>query len=128
MEDLNLCEILKDAPKGMKLYSPLFGEVELLGIKDDIYGKYYENGECMLFPSRDNRDWSQFEPKPEYNFKPFDRVLVRDKDVQKWRARLYAFYYEEGYYKHHCTDGCGYMQCIHYKGNEELCNTTNKPK
>ena len=28
-EKLNLVEILKDCPKGTKLYSPIFGEVEL---------------------------------------------------------------------------------------------------
>lgn len=34
-ENINLVEILKDCPKGTKLYSPIFGEVEFLGIKKD---------------------------------------------------------------------------------------------
>ena len=82
-ENLDLTVLLKDCPKGTKLYSPLFGEVEFLGIKEDTYpinikasngdntrmlpnGKYAEGGEVMLFPSKDNRDWSTFQvPKPE---------------------------------------------------------------
>ena len=89
-ENLNLVEILKDCPKGTKLYSPLFGEVEFEKIKDGIYpiavktktnpieGECIEqirtfsssgilclsfNGECVLFPSKDQRDWSKFRPK-----------------------------------------------------------------
>lgn len=78
---LNLIEILKDVPKGTKLYSPLYGELSFIGINMDIiypievndeYGEYksfdeegkyfkkYHNTECILFPSKDNRDWSTF--------------------------------------------------------------------
>lgn len=31
---MNIAEILKDAPKGTKLYSPLFGEVKLQSVSD----------------------------------------------------------------------------------------------
>ena len=89
-ENLNLVEILKDCPKGTKLYSPLVGEVELCKIEEGympaisvkpsetekalncppliltIYadGQYFLNlnGECMLFPSKVQRDWSKFTP------------------------------------------------------------------
>lgn len=102
-ENLNLVEILKDCPAGTKLYSPIFGDVELeeVYINDDksypirvkirkttfnsfsedgrIYREY--NGECMLFPSREQRDWSKFKPKkPKFDPKtlqPFDKVLVK---------------------------------------------------
>ena len=78
-ENLNLVEILKDCPEGTKLYSTVFGEVEFESINDIIGpivvttntgsaecfttdGKMYTyyNGECLLFPSRDQRDWSKF--------------------------------------------------------------------
>jgi len=81
-ENLDLTKILKDCPKGTKLYSPIFGNVTLDDIiencddypimvntdTDDGYdsftkdGKLYDtyDGECMLFPSKDNRDWSTF--------------------------------------------------------------------
>ena len=35
-ENLNLVEILKDCPKGTKLYSPIVGEVELKCINNDF--------------------------------------------------------------------------------------------
>lgn len=82
---LNLCEILKDCPKGTKLYTPLYGICSLYSVNDKfvivnyigpaniIYNKtFFPNGainklcdECLLFPSKDNRDWSTFKPKKE---------------------------------------------------------------
>lgn len=76
--NINIAEILKDCPKGTKLYSPAFGEVEFIGIdpvmKEIVCnacsngyqrtflsdGAYSDGGECMLFPSKDQRDWSKF--------------------------------------------------------------------
>lgn len=73
---LNIAEILKDKPKGTKLYSPLFGDVYLLGIYDNIIrlkyheeivtffsdGRYYNypESEPLLFPSKEMYDWSKF--------------------------------------------------------------------
>ena len=86
-ENLNLVEILKDCPKGTKLYSSVFGEVELDHIDTSCYnypiiirlkgeeghesltseGKMFVDydGECVLFPSREERDWSKFNPKKD---------------------------------------------------------------
>lgn len=73
---MSLAEILKNCPKGMKLYSPIYGEVEFtevsivtgsIGCKTSngitrFYpdGTYYKGGECMLFPSKEQRDWDEF--------------------------------------------------------------------
>ena len=79
---INIAEKLKDCPKGTKLYSPLCGDCELLytinsttdmiyvasldGEKYptfNIFGQYYTdmpNSECLLFPSKNNRDWNTF--------------------------------------------------------------------
>ena len=103
-ENLNLVEILKDCPKGTKLYSTIYGDVELVGVylKDDAYpieikigegsdmicdftndGRLLGDfpGECTLFPSKEQRDWSKFKPKkPKFDPKtlqPFDKVLVK---------------------------------------------------
>ena len=101
-ENLNLVEILKDCPKGTKLYSPIFGEVEFNCIyKDDTIecenecGVWYFNIDgtitignvksqiIMLYPSKDQQDWSKFKVKsnkPKFDpqtLKPFDKVLVR---------------------------------------------------
>ena len=102
-ENINLCEILKDCPKETKLYSILHGEVKYVGINDkslykvefksedgEIFGVTldgrhlsYFNGECILLPSKDQRDWSKFiapwykkekfDPK---TLKAFDKVLA----------------------------------------------------
>ena len=101
-ENLNLVEILKDCPKGTKLYSTIFGEIKFGFIEDNsIYpivlillnggheyltsdGKLYETfgGECILFPSKDQRDWSNFKPKqPKFDPKtlnPFDKVFTNE--------------------------------------------------
>lgn len=87
---INIAEKLKNCPKGTKLYSSLFGKVELLSVDDDCdfpitvridekkekacftkegcYHSCYSDAECVLFPSSKMRDWNKF-------FKPGD-VLV----------------------------------------------------
>ena len=73
---MNLAKILKNCPKGMKLYSPIYGEIEFtevsiitggIGCKINgctVYfnsdGSYFSGGECMLFPSKEQRDWNEF--------------------------------------------------------------------
>ena len=113
-EKLNLLEILKDCPKGTKLYSPLFGEVNLDYIDFDAkefpiavkskYGHHYftqtgrydscKGKECLLFPSKDQRDWSKFKvKKPKFDpktLKPFDRVLQFDTFESIWACDFYS--------------------------------------
>ena len=75
-KELNLAELLKDCPKGTKFYCLVEGEVEFRGIdKDGIdiigaefnyvpldhFGRYCGKGECVLFPSKENRDWNNFQ-------------------------------------------------------------------
>lgn len=70
---MNIAEILKYCPEGTKLYSTVFGKVELykvykgkIAIKIPyilplfLDGKYRKDGECVLFPSKDQRDWKKF--------------------------------------------------------------------
>lgn len=140
---MNIAEILKDCPKGTKLYSPVYGEVKLLyldynskypivteidngcSISFTLFGRLYanHNGECMLFPSKDNRDWSTFKvPKKEYNFKPFDRVLVRDGYTSNvWSATLFS--HKEGN-RIITIDHETWEQCIPFEGNEQLLGTS----
>ena len=100
-ENLNLVEILKDCPKGTKLYSTVFGEVEFDYIENDSsnpinvkssYGIRYNftiggelyfiyNGECTLFPSREQRDWSKF-TAPWYK-KEGDTIACLEKQRDK---------------------------------------------
>ena len=75
---LNIANILKDKPSGTKLYADAFGELKLERVKvnevDAIYtknktstlycfyndGKYNKNGEPILVPSKEMRDWNKF--------------------------------------------------------------------
>ena len=60
-------------------------------------------------------------------FKPFDKVLVRDKDTDTWEADIYLGYNEEDrYYRYKCTS-MNYQFCIPYEGNEYLLGTTDSP-
>lgn len=82
-EKLNLAKLLSSCPKGTKLWSPLFGEVTFEFVEkrnvgapivltspdgsscrfgeDGTYYQGYEDAECLLFPSKNCRDWSKFE-------------------------------------------------------------------
>lgn len=101
LQDLNLVEILKDAPKGTKLYSPLFDKEVVLDKVDgdkihiltkesnkfgyDFYerGNFFrDEGECLLFPSKENRDWSTFKIESKA-FQVGDHVKEKDSDNEK---------------------------------------------
>lgn len=232
---INIAEILKDCPKGMKLYSPIYGEVELSQICKDCYnfpiivetviggsrsftkeGRLhlnYPDAECILFPSSEMRDWTKFfkrgdvvwceddmyaifegwanddytkfnttinfhvfgasfdkenvcdtvcfvkasdverevfianaertlkgkynpetlqvEPvKPKCQFKPFDKVLVRNENNQEWLPGFFHMF--DGDWNHpycimnlHHLSDYAYKQCIPYEGNEHLLGTTD---
>ena len=94
---INIAEILRDMPKGTKLYSPLFGKCELVdtytGEGDEPIrvepfcggvsrtfsskGRYferYQDAECLLFPSAKMRCWDKF-------FKRGDVVVDEDLET-----------------------------------------------
>ena len=82
VENINIVEILKDKPQGTKLYSSACGKCKLEEVDDksfkisfynskfgfmnggegylDKNGKLYDDGECIIFPSKEMRDWSKF--------------------------------------------------------------------
>lgn len=89
---INIAEILKDSPKGTKLYSPICGEVKFNEIdidnerhpialkssrgtinfaEDGRFCTLYDTAECLLFPSTKMRDWSKF-------FKKGDVVYIKE--------------------------------------------------
>ena len=150
----DLTEILKDCPEGTKFYSTIFGDVEFMCITDigsysivlkarddykvcvDSEGKYLGiyNGECILFPSRDQRDWSKFKApwrkKERFDpktLKPFDRVLARDDDSDYWSCQLFSYIVED---EVECPYACVsnfYNQCIPYNDEtKHLVGTTEE--
>lgn len=56
--------------------------------------------------------------------KPFDKVLVRDNDKQKWTVDYFSFADKEQVYPFICV-GHYVSQCIPYNGNEHLLGTTD---
>ena len=77
-------------------------------------------------PKKDNATYKKVSDKLEHKFQPFEKVLVRDSDTDKWVADLYGLENEEDQYKHWCVSGrCVY--CIPYEGNEHLLGTTDNP-
>ena len=145
-ENIDLTKILKDCPKGWKFWSPLFGEVKFYRILYSIIeiecvslhrivelnltGKYLievseNNGtcfssECLLFPSKDQRDWSKF-TAPWYKkekfdpktFQPFDKVIVRNYSSSVWNVDFYSCKYANSEYSYGCV-GDSYIYCIPY--------------
>ena len=150
-ENLNLIEILKDCPKGTKLYSTIYGDVEFESINEDkshpiivridddhterfsADGKIYSfyDGECILFPSREQRDWSKFKvKKPKFDPKtlqPFDKVLVQCGKSESWKVQLFSHIIEdEKLYPYVCV-AYNYEYCIPYNDDtKHLVGTTDK--
>ena len=91
---IDIYEILNDVECGTELYTPMCGNVELRYLQDNKEeaeaiitntndgseytfnknGKYVEEGEVLLFPSKEMRDWSKF-------FKKGDVLVHRDCDI-----------------------------------------------
>ena len=141
-ENIDLTKILDGCPKGTEFYSTTYGMVEFIRLDFSsiypilvsltssgvgcftkggrIFSSYY--GECTLFPSKDQRDWSKFvrfwdKPKKEKFdvniLQPFDKVLVRDQNGQNWRADLFS-HVDNNF---HMVVGSYYwIQCIPYNG------------
>lgn len=60
--------------------------------------------------------------KTEYQFKPFEKVLVRNYEDTAWRAGLFSHIREDD--KRYVTSCPTWKYCIPYEGNESLLGTT----
>lgn len=109
--NINIAEILKDCPKGMKLYSPICGKVEFNEIdidnerhpialkscrgtinfaEDGHFCAAYDTAECMLFPSSKMRDWTKFFKRGDVVRSIDDRTLAVFKG---WGSNDYTSFY-----------------------------------
>ena len=103
--NLDLCELLKDCID-MEFYMPHYGVSKLIYIDFDWQkgrylrfqlvrgeitvssnGKYVDDGEICVFPSKDQRDWSLFVPPwiPQKG----ERVWVSYDGATEWHARYF---------------------------------------
>lgn len=149
-QKLNLCEILKDCPERWKFWSPLLGNVKLHYVcKDGIRVRTAEHTswklnqdgtvtigastspEIMLYPSREQRDWSKF-TAPWYKkekfdpktLKPFDSVLVYG-EYEGWFCTIFS-HIGVGEYPYNTASG-NYGWCIPYNDEtKHLVGTTDK--
>lgn len=128
---INIAEILKDCPKGTKLYSPIYGEIELLKVNSNYTypinitigidstgtftsdGRLYEqyhSAECILFPSREMRDWTKF-------FKRGDVVYSKAGKI----CAIFEGWVNDDYTEFNTTINF-YVDDASY-GKEEICYT-----
>ena len=115
--EINIVEILKDKPQGTKLYSSACGKCKLEEVDDksfkisfysskfgfmnggegylDKNGKLYDDGECVVFPSKEMRDWSKFA------WNKGDVLVSNDGGTEvifdKWYDDTYTNFYSKHY-------------------------------
>lgn len=115
---INITTILKNKPKGTKLYSTVHGKCTLEAITDEIFkinfctskfgltqsgectlikfGNMYDGGECIIFPSKEMRDWSKFQ------WEKGDILISNDGGTEvifdKWYDDTYTSFYCKHYF------------------------------
>lgn len=83
----------------------------------DEYGRYNNEGECLLFPCNVVREWNDLHYVTFTAFKPFDRVLVRNGENQPWRPSLYQFWDSDFLDRPHLCGDRHWGDCIPYNEN-----------
>ena len=130
---MDLTKILK---VGDSVYCTLSGNVKVIKVAEsyilvegdgyvsslDSNGKCFKDGECIIFPSKYNRDWNTWKIKKECPFKPFDKVLVRNNKAQEWKADFFS-HIIQGHIK--CIEFF-YNQCIPYNKETQHLVGTNQ--
>ena len=139
-KDFDIYEILKGVPVGTKLYTPMCGKVgfaylatnkeagEAIGTENrngeftfNKEGKYLEDGEVLLFPSNEMRDWSKFA------WKKGDVLVTEDGAThiifEKFTDDTYTIFAGKYYY---CKDGKkkGYSYLREYNNASTECFTS----
>lgn len=158
-ENLDLTKILDGCPSGVQLYSTLHGDATLVKVTHD---KYYPieftycpkvknlgnvgfvtadgrplficDGECTLFPSKEQRDWSKFErfwdkPKAQRfdvnTLQPFDKVLSRYGTESIWMCTFFSHIIDKVNPYIDCN-GITVHVCIPYNDDTKHLVGTNK--
>ena len=148
-ENIDLTKILKDCPKGWKFYSDIYDEVTFWGFSDLVYPiqlntknhgakllsekgeEIIGNGKCILFPSKDQRDWSKF-TAPWYKkdkfdpktLQPYQKVLTRDYSDYVWKCDFFSHINEDGFCLYRCVVN-SYTYCIPYNEDTKHLVGTN---
>ena len=171
-DNIDLTKILKNCPEGTVFWSDNYGEVHFLRIDrrlgHPIRMKRSADGEpvsytkegwfriefpasCLLWPSKDCRDWSKFTAywlkkektspllkkentaplinKEKFDPKtlhPFDRVLVRNGGHSNWQCALFS-HINDGYVYPYIVSSACFKYCIPYNDDtKHLVGTTGE--
>ena len=96
--------------------------------ESDAYAKGYENGfragRCVAFD--DNKCVALKTNEPQ--FKPFDKVLVREQSTDEWKCDYFSHIQNDGVCTYYVCIGGEFLKCIPYEGNEHLLGTSDNPK
>ena len=144
-ENLDLTKILEGCPKCTEFYHTVYGRAWLVcidlcserPIRLSLHNDSFVNttltekgtfstdydGECLLFPSKEQRDWSKFErfwdkPKVEkfdpQTLQPFDKVLGFYDAKEEWECAFFSHFIEDNRYPVVCVGSMNYSRCIPY--------------
>lgn len=133
---INITTILKNKPKGTKLYSTVHGKCTFEAITDEIFkinfctskfgltqsgectlikfGNMYDDGECIIFPSKEMRDWSKFQ------WEKGDILISNDGGTEVIFDKWYDDTYTSFYCKHYLNSD-DKNKIVYYE--EFLCTT-----
>ena len=152
-KNIDLTKILKDCPEGEQFWSPMLGYVKLYNINQerkivsviletDATWDINANGtisignvtspDIMLYPSKDQRDWSKFtapwyeKEKFDINtLNPFDKVLVRDTISEYCECEFFSRQMDDTY--PYVGIAHSYKFCIPYNDDtKHLVGTTDE--
>ena len=135
-QKLNIAEILKNKPRGTKLYSMIHGKCSFEAVTDEIFkinfctskfgltqsgecalikfGNMYDGGECIIFPSKEMRDWSKF------SWQKGDVLISNDGGTEVIFDNWYDDTYTSFYCKHYLNSE-DKNKIVYYE--EFLCTT-----
>ena len=152
-ENIDLTKILENCPLGWEFWSDNYGKVRFKCINKSydrpIFVKRTDGGNayytkegwcskdfpasCLLWPSKDFRDWSKFcatwYKKEKFNpktLKPFDKVLVKCNNSESWKVQLFSHIIEDDKICPYVCISYNYKYCIPYNNDTKHLVGTNE--
>ena len=152
-ENIDLTKILENCPVGWEFWSDNYGKVRFKCInksydrpifvkRTDGGNAYYTkegwcskdfSASCLLWPSKDCRDWSKFTApcykKEKFNpktLKPFDKVLVKCNNSESWKVQLFSHIIEGDKICPYVCISYNYKYCIPYNNDTKHLVGTNE--
>lgn len=152
-ENIDFTKILENCPVGWEFWSDNYGKVRFKCInksydrpifvkRTDGGNAYYTkegwcskdfSASCLLWPSKDCRDWSKF-TAPWYKkekfdpkaLKPFDKVLVKCNNSESWKVQLFSHIIKDDKICPYVCISYNYKYCIPYNNDTKHLVGTNE--